>query len=295
MAGNTGESIENTVSNFFDRGRSDELNNAISDLYYVAEKDPTTKPLLSKYKIDKDSFKDLYWFLIRHNFARHRKGHFIPASTLVFGDTLEYILKVKSNSDLSIEDAKYRIIEYFDNNETGEIELEVENNTYSQLNKTELISKARELMFPLKVLSDNLEVRLEVEHPDIVKLPHWESFHNLYIIAASAILAIQLHNEVVESDRTEVELSMRDELSKEIYRFKESYASCTDFIKENIANAPKNDRYERIFSSASTWVYILMADKNNFKDSEKIDIAVIAAKIADSYKSSTIGYWNDIE
>ena len=142
------------------------------------------------------------------------------------------------------------------------------------------------------MLSASLRVRLEDEHPNIATLPHWDDFQNLYIVAASAIISIQLHNEVVEDDRTEVELSMRYELSKEIGRFEESYISCVNYIKTNITNAPRDSRFNLIFASASTWLYILMADKNDF---DKKDVAVIIATIGDSYKNSTIGYWNDIK
>jgi len=297
------KSIADTVSNIFDGNRGSELNNAILDLYYLAKKDPTTRPLLNKYKIDKNSFIDLYWLLIRLRFAGHRKGHYIPASTLVFGDTLEYVLRVKSNPNLSMDDAKYRVMRYFDRNEIGEIKLENEEDAlqkneesqYSQLDKERLISKARELMFPLRVISDSVRVRLEGEYPNIATLPHWEDFQNLYIVAASAILSIQLHNEVVEDDRTEVELSMRDVLSKEIGRFEESYISCVNYIKTNITNAPRDSRFNLIFASASTWLYILMADKNDFDKKDVEDVAVIIATIGDSYKNSTIGYWNDIK
>lgn len=39
------------------------------------------------------------------------------------GDTLEYVLKVNNNSNLSMRDAMYRVKGYFDRNEVGEIEI----------------------------------------------------------------------------------------------------------------------------------------------------------------------------
>ena len=114
---------QDAVMNFFDGNRSDELNNAISDLYYLAKKDSTTKPLLDEYIIDESSFRELYWSLIKNDGSGYIKGHWIPASTLVFGDTLEYVLKVNNNSNLSMRDAMYRVKGYFDRNEIGEIEI----------------------------------------------------------------------------------------------------------------------------------------------------------------------------
>jgi len=122
LVGDLSGGMESTISNW--GNRSGELSKAISSLYCLAKKDPTTRVLLDEYKIDKDSFRDLYWLLIRQQFSRHIKGHYIPASTLVFGDTLEYILKVKNNPSLNMDDAKYRVIRYFDRSEIGEIEID---------------------------------------------------------------------------------------------------------------------------------------------------------------------------
>ncbi len=114
---------QDAVMNFFDGNRSDELNNAISDLYCLAKKDAMTKSLLDEYIIDESSFRGLYWSLIKNGGSGYIKGHWIPASTLVFGDTLEYVLKVNNNSNLSMQDAMYRVKGYFDRNEIGEIEI----------------------------------------------------------------------------------------------------------------------------------------------------------------------------
>jgi len=103
--------------------RGDKLDNAISDLYCLAKKDPTTKPLLDAYTIDENSFKKLYWSLIKNGGPGYIKGHWVPASTLVFGDTLEYVLRVNNNPNLSMQDAMYRVKGYFDRNEVGEIEI----------------------------------------------------------------------------------------------------------------------------------------------------------------------------
>jgi len=298
LVGNLNESIGDTISNFFDGDRSTELNNAILDLYYLAKKDPTTRPLLNKYKIDKNLFRDLYWLLIKHHFAGHRKGHYIPASTLVFGDTLEYVLRVKSNPNLSMDDAKYRVIRYFDRNEIGEIKFENEEDAlqkneesqYSQLNKVELISKAKELMFPLKILSDVLEKRLVNEFPEVVKLSNWGSFQNIYIVAASAVIALQLHYEVFEDDRTEVELAMRASLSEEIDKFEELYVGCGQFIKEAIIK----NKNAAIFIYAAFWTYTLISGKENTGKGKRQESMVVAL-IAESYQNSTAGYWNDIE
>jgi hypothetical protein len=117
------QSPQDAVMNFFDGNRGDELNNAISDLYCLAKKDPTIKPLLDEYIIDESSFRELYWSLIKNGGPGYIKGHWIPASTLVFGDTLEYVLKVNNNPDLNMRDAMDRVKGYFDRNEIGEIEI----------------------------------------------------------------------------------------------------------------------------------------------------------------------------
>ena len=117
------QSLQSATMGLLDGNRRDELNNAISDLYCIAKKDPTTKPLLDEFIIDESSFRELYWSLIKNGGPGYIKGHWIPASTLVFGDTLEYVLKVNNNSNLRMRDAIYRVKDYFDKNEIGEIEI----------------------------------------------------------------------------------------------------------------------------------------------------------------------------
>ncbi len=117
------QSPQSATMGFLDDNRRDELNNAISDLYCIAKRDPTTKPLLDEFIIDESSFRELYWSLIKNGGPGYIKGHWIPASTLVFGDTLEYVLKVNTNPNLSMQDAMYRVKGYFDRDEAGEIEI----------------------------------------------------------------------------------------------------------------------------------------------------------------------------
>jgi len=115
------KSIDDTFNDFFFGSRGDILDKALFDLFKLAKKDPHTNILLDEYKIDKDSFRDLYWSLIKNGGVGYRKGHWIPASSLVFGATLEYVLKAKNNPKIDMREVVYQLKDYFGNNKTGEV------------------------------------------------------------------------------------------------------------------------------------------------------------------------------
>jgi hypothetical protein len=50
-----------------------------------------------------------------------KKGHWIPASALVYGPTLRFVLRHKDDDSEVLRKVCYRLCQYFSANETGEI------------------------------------------------------------------------------------------------------------------------------------------------------------------------------
>lgn len=84
--------------------------------------DTVTNKLLQDYGVDDKALDALYNKLVRCGAGIYKKGHWVPASTLAFGQTLEYLLKSKDTGQDEFKKICYRLWQYFSENETGEIE-----------------------------------------------------------------------------------------------------------------------------------------------------------------------------
>lgn len=102
--------------------RLDEIEEGKRELFALIREDPVTSKLLHDYGIDDEALDALYNRLVRGGAGIYKKGHWIPASTLAFGQTLEYLLKNKNTGQDEFKKICYRLWQYFSENETGEIE-----------------------------------------------------------------------------------------------------------------------------------------------------------------------------
>jgi len=104
------EGIRNISNNFDDK---------LNELFALAKKDKTVNKVLKKYQIDREKFDDLYGLLIKGRGQAYINGHWVPASSLVYAQTLEFLIKNKDSDD--IRGIVHRLVDYFENDEYGEI------------------------------------------------------------------------------------------------------------------------------------------------------------------------------
>jgi len=102
--------------------RLDERKEGLRELFALVREDPVTSKLLQDYRVDDKELEELYIKLVRNGAGIYKKGHWIPASTLAFGQTLEYVLKNKDTGHDEFEKICYRLWQYFSENEYGKIE-----------------------------------------------------------------------------------------------------------------------------------------------------------------------------
>ena len=80
------------------------------------------QPVIEKYSITEPALKEKYEQLIHYGAGQYFRGHWIAASALVFHSTLEYLFDKRNEmSGRMGQEIAYRLIEYFDNGEMGEI------------------------------------------------------------------------------------------------------------------------------------------------------------------------------
>jgi hypothetical protein len=102
--------------------RLNDIEEGKRELFGLIREDPVTSKLLQDYEVDDKELDDLYNKLVRNGAGIYKRGHWIPASTLAFGQTLEYLLKNKDTGQDDFKKICYHLWQYFTENKTGEIE-----------------------------------------------------------------------------------------------------------------------------------------------------------------------------
>jgi len=98
----------------------EEHDKALEELFDLIENNNDLKKIIDHHGADREKLRELYKTLKREGICLWRRGHFVAASTLAFGQTLDYCLAAEKKG-ISYESISSRCLVYFKNNETGEI------------------------------------------------------------------------------------------------------------------------------------------------------------------------------
>jgi len=120
-AGHTGDALSQLQTFGLDgiKNVSDNYNDKINKLFLLAKKDRKVNKVLNRYQIDIEQFKDLYGLMIKNHGQAYIRKHWIPASSLMYAQTLEFLIKNKDNDNIG--EVVHRLVAYFENDESGYI------------------------------------------------------------------------------------------------------------------------------------------------------------------------------
>lgn len=149
-----------------------------------------------------------------------------------------------------------------------------------------LIEKARDAPIGFRILMDATKKRLEIEHPQLLHLPSWRGFVICGTIGGVMALALRLHFDVVESERTPLELTMRKGLMEAFKNSEHAYQDCYEFITDGLLQIPRSQRGVGIFLLIAIWVIDQVAGDQNVEDKE-----LVVAELAEFYQSETTNYF----
>lgn len=94
------------------------IQKALADVLEIAAHDPGVQLTMNKWKASPVALERLYEKLIMSGAGQVRAGHFVAASALTFGLTLDYLFAGEVGGR-SWDEMAYRMIRYFEKNETG--------------------------------------------------------------------------------------------------------------------------------------------------------------------------------
>jgi len=104
-------------------GRSEVAENELFDL---VEKDEQLRHTMLRYGASRDTLKSIYRALLVIGAGQWARGHWVPASTFAFEQTLEYVLRKtnggkEKNRDV-LTNLAIALVDYFDQGKTGAVE-----------------------------------------------------------------------------------------------------------------------------------------------------------------------------
>jgi len=95
---------------------------AMEELLNWCESDLYTIIMMKRHNADRETLRKAYEKILCAGGGQWKKGHYVPASSLVYNQTLDYVLKNinKEGDDFSF--VAWRLLEYFEKRRVGKIE-----------------------------------------------------------------------------------------------------------------------------------------------------------------------------
>ena len=90
---------------------------ALAQLFTLCESDPQVRAVMDDHSVNRKTLMDLYSFLLRTGAASWERGHYVPASTLVFAFTLKFLLENKDKR--AFQEIALRLMDYFAAGQVG--------------------------------------------------------------------------------------------------------------------------------------------------------------------------------
>ena len=149
-----------------------------------------------------------------------------------------------------------------------------------------LLEKAEDAPVSFRILMEGLQRRLERDYPNVLLCPRWSAFVLAATVGGCISLAIRLHFDVPQAERTSLELAMREVLRKRFPNSEQAYEDCYRFATDSLAKIPRAERGQHFFFLAAIWVMAAVADESQFDDRD-----YVIASIAEIYQNETIGFW----
>ncbi len=104
--------------------RSSVSKSAEEELYAVIEGDPALHSIMDRYAASRVDLRNLYNLLIRSGAGQWAGGHWVPASAIFYGFTLEFVMTTLHKQDLTkatCRSAAFQLVEYFRTGKVGRV------------------------------------------------------------------------------------------------------------------------------------------------------------------------------
>jgi len=100
----------------------DKYEKALEELLDLCESDIYLINTMRKYNANRETLKRAYRKLLKMGCGQWKRGHYIPASSLIYSQTLDYLLKNIDKEGDDFVRVGWRLLKYFEYGEIGKIE-----------------------------------------------------------------------------------------------------------------------------------------------------------------------------
>jgi hypothetical protein len=106
---------------------SNKKDKALAELLDLCESDPNVRYVMDRHNASRDVLEEIYHILCAVGAGQWVSGHYVAASALCYGATLDYLLSkwanlIKEGSKSFPTPPAFRVIKYFEDGETGGIQ-----------------------------------------------------------------------------------------------------------------------------------------------------------------------------
>jgi hypothetical protein len=151
---------------------------------------------------------------------------------------------------------------------------------------TSLHAKAPEAPTLFSLLAAIAERKLCTEYPQIMIAPRWSVFKCTFVVAGCHALAMRLHFDVAEQERTPTEEILQTALRRYDHAALNYYTSCHYFVTDGLITLPRAQRPDATFLFHALWLLACVTDEQKLVAHE-----LVAAFLGGLFKDETSGYW----
>jgi len=153
-----------------------------------------------------------------------------------------------------------------------------------------LLEKAQDAPIAFRILVDTIQIAIERDHPQVLILPRWQAFQMAGTVAGCVALAIRLHFDVEEDQRTLLEMAMRKVLEQRFPKSEQAYEDCYRFVTDSMKDIPRAERGKYFFVLLGMWAYAAVSDGKKIEQEEWV-----VGRLAEALQNETIGFWESSE
>ena len=101
--------------------RMEKKSKVLDEIIDMAYNEPNNQPVIKKFNLKKSDLENIVEYFELNGGAQYIKGHYISISAILYPQTLEFIVYKKRGKQVEKQRMILRVIDYFTNNETGNI------------------------------------------------------------------------------------------------------------------------------------------------------------------------------
>lgn len=95
---------------------------ALEELLDLCEQDKTLKGIMDANNATREDLKKIYHEIEDNGAGQWTRGHYVAASALAFGTTLDFCLNAKDKG-LAEREIAFTLLDYYENNRVGKIDI----------------------------------------------------------------------------------------------------------------------------------------------------------------------------